>query len=156
MLLARYTYEISSNFLQYDFYSEGPKGKIKKVVLYTYLLTLDGVPYYNLAFGDYDDENQRIDDLAVSDNGDRDKILATVAFTALEFTSHFRGCRILIVGSTLSRTRLYQMGIARYFREIAQLFDIQGLTMGGEWMPFKSGENYRELLAFRKICNFVK
>src|ERR1700722_12382876 len=151
MLLERYAYEVGASFLQNDFYSEGPKGKIKKVVLYTYLVTLDGVPYYNLGFGDYDDEQRRINDLAVSDNWDRDKILATVACTALEFTSHFRGCRIIIVGSTMSRTRLYQMGIARHFREISQLFDIQGLTIGGEWVPFKCGENYRELLASRKF-----
>jgi hypothetical protein len=113
-------------------------------------MTWDGVDYYNLGFGDYDDRKQRINDLVVSDNGDRDKILATVAFTALEFTSRFPGTAIIIRGSTMSRTRLYQMGIARNYRQIAQIFDIQGVTMEEDLVPFKGGENYRAFLASRK------
>jgi hypothetical protein len=141
---------IAADYLQYRFDSDGPKGKIEKMVLYTYLTTFDGVPYFNLGFGDYDDKKKRIDDLTVSNNGDRDKILATVAFTALEFTSQYQGCRIVIRGITLSRTRLYQTGIAKYYGEISQVFDIQGLTATGDWEPFKGGENYRTFLASRK------
>ncbi|HUB60363.1 MAG TPA: hypothetical protein VL978_06670 [Puia sp.] len=150
MLLERYTYKIGANYLQYRFDSEGPRGKIGKMVLYTYLTTWDGISYYNLGFGDYDDVTGRLNDLAVSDNGDRDKILMTVALTALEFTSQFPDAMIVIRGSTSSRTRLYQMGIARNYREIAQIFDIQGVTMEGESVPFRKGENYRSFLASRK------
>jgi hypothetical protein len=150
MLLERYSFKVDAGFLQYTFYSEGSKGRIDKIVLYTYLMTLGGIPYYNLGFGDHDDKNDQINDLAVSGNGDRDKILATVAYTAIEFSSHFHKCRIVIQGSTLSRTRLYQMGIARHHQEISQLFDIQGMTETGELVPFKRGENYRAFLASRK------
>src|SRR6266567_655923 len=150
MLLERYKYEISSSFLQYDFYSEGPKGRIKKVVFYSFLGIREGIDYYNLGFGDYDYRGQTINDLSVSNNGDRDKILATVAFTALEFSTHFPYCAIIAGGSTPARTRLYQMGIAKFYREINVLFDIQGLKEGNGWVAFKPGENYIAFLINRK------
>jgi hypothetical protein len=150
MLLERYEYEIGSSFQQYDFYSEGPKGKIRKAVLYSFLGTVDGADYYNLGFGDYDEKGKNINDLSVSDNKDRDRVLATVAVTALEFTNHFPGCKIVAEGSTPSRTRLYQMGVAKNYAEITELFDIQGLTEKSGWVPFKAGENYLALLVARK------
>jgi hypothetical protein len=57
---------------------------------------------------------------------------------------------ILIEGSTLSRTRLYQMSIAKYSEDIMQIFDIHGLTRRGNWVPFKGGENYHALLIARR------
>lgn len=150
MLLDRYEYEVGGSFKQYDFYSEGPKGRIRKAVFYKFLGTRDGLDYYNLGFGDYNEDKQMVNDLSVSDNKDRDKILATVANTTLEFTSHFPDCRIVATGSTLARTRLYQMGIAKHYEEISKIFDIQGLTKAGGWRPFKGGENYLALLISRK------
>jgi hypothetical protein len=52
-----------------------------------------------------------VDDSIRSNNGDRDKVLATVAFTALDFTDEFPEALIVMEGSTSARTRLYQMGI---------------------------------------------
>jgi hypothetical protein len=150
MLLERYEYEIGITFQQYDFYSEGPKGKIRKAVLYSFLGTVDGSDYYNLGFGDYDEKGTNINDLSVSDNKDRDRVLATVAVTAIEFTNHFPGSKIVAEGSTPSRTRLYQMGIAKHYKEIAELFDIQGLTEKNGWVAFKAGENYLALLVAKK------
>ncbi len=86
-----------------------------------------------------------VNDLIVSENQDRDKILATVAATAVEFTRTIRKCRLTIRGSTPARTRLYQMKIAAHYPDISELFDIQGETKNG-WGKFKTGENY---LAFR-------
>jgi hypothetical protein len=115
-----------------------------------FLGNLGGVDYYNLGFGDFDDKEGQINDLSVTGNEDRDKVLATVAFTVLEFTNHFPGCMIMVEGSTRSRTRLYQMRIAKYYSEILQIFDIQGLTGLGSWVAFKGGENYLALLIARK------
>jgi len=150
MLLDRYKYEVGASCQQYDFYSEGPKGSIRKAILYTFIGTWDGNDYYNLGFGDYNEEGKTINDLSVSNNDDRDKILATVAITTLEFTSHFPGCKIVAAGSTAARTRLYQMGIAKYYQEISEMFDIQGLTKDSGWQSFRSGENYLALLVCRK------
>ena len=150
MLLDRYVYEVRVPFQQYDFYSEGPKGKIRKAILYTFLETRNGNDYYNLGFGDYNEDKRAINDLSVSNNRDRDKILATVAMTTLEFTSHYPDCKIVATGSTPTRTRLYQMGIAKHYKEISEMFDIQGLTEKSGWQPFTSGENYLALLVSRK------
>ena len=150
MLLERYEYEIGNSYHQYDFYSDGPKGKIKKVVLYSWLGALGGFDYYNRGFGDHDEAAGRINDLSVTNNNDRDKILATVAATAFDFANRFKAIKIVAEGSTPSRTRLYQMGISKHHAEIAQLFDIQGLTEKNGWVPFKAGENYIALLVARK------
>jgi hypothetical protein len=88
---------------------------------------------FHLGFGDYDKGKRKINDLAVSDNNDRDKILATVAMTALEFTDHYDECKIEFKGSTPARTRLYQMGIAKHYGTISKLFDISVTNAGSRW-----------------------
>ena len=66
------------------------------------------------------------------------------------FTSNFPNAKVLIIGSTNSRTRLYQMAIGRYFIEIEKYFDIQGLR-NGVWELFRHGINYDAFLAKKKI-----
>ena len=152
MLPAAYEYKRGDSFKQYEFYSEGPKGRIRKVVFYDYLGRQDGYAYYNLGFGDYDPKTRQIGDLTISDNKDRDKILATVAATALDFTARRVRCRIMVKGSTPARTRLYQIKIVAYFEAISELFDIQYQTEQGTWKAFKSGEkSFRFLFERRKF-----
>jgi len=54
----RYPVEVTDNLFNYELYSEGPAGKIKKVI------SLERVAenLYNLAFGDWNKERQRVDD----------------------------------------------------------------------------------------------
>jgi len=61
MNLQGYVYKTNEGFLDYDFYSEGPKGRIKKVVRFT-PRNAGGVTYFNLAFGDWNESRKRIDD----------------------------------------------------------------------------------------------
>jgi hypothetical protein len=110
MNLERYEYSTNETFLDFELESEGPNGKIRKVVRYS-PQNANGITYFNLAFGDLNEETQKIDDLATSNNKDRDKILATVAATVLEFTENFPDVIVYAKGSTPARTRLYQMGI---------------------------------------------
>ncbi|MFY7789008.1 MAG: DUF6934 family protein [Thermoflexibacteraceae bacterium] len=44
----------------------------------------------NLGFGDKHPITGEIDDLAVTDNGDSEKVLATVAATVYEVTTHYK------------------------------------------------------------------
>jgi hypothetical protein len=60
------------------FVSEGPNGKIPKLVQYTPTNLKD---LYNLAFVDENEENGEIDGLAVSNNEDSEQVLATVVTT---------------------------------------------------------------------------
>jgi hypothetical protein len=124
----------------YEFFSDGPNGNIKKVVEF-YKLENYEEDVYNLAFGDWDEKDRQIDDLAISNNSDREKVLATVAATVLEFMKDHPQAIILARGSTKSRTRLYQMGITKMWHEISLLFEIQG-NINSVWQPFQKGVNF--------------
>jgi len=120
-------------------------GRIRKVILYEKL----GDDFFNLGFGDWNEELQQTDDSSRTNNGDRDKVLATVAFTALDFTNQFPTARIAVEGSTPARTRLYQMGIADNLMEINENFEINGL-LDGRMELFQRGRNYEAFLIKRK------
>lgn len=121
----KYHYKTEGLFEYFEFYSEGSKGVIKKVVEYQKTMQ-DGV--YNLAFGDYNEDAKGIDDLSVTNNGDSLKVLATVASTVYAFTEKHPNAWIIATGSTLARTRLYRMGITNNFAEISEDFTIFGYT----------------------------
>ena len=76
MTLETYSYYCSASHLDFEFDSEGPKGRIRKVVSYCPQYA-GGIHYFNLGFGDLNQATGKIDDLAVTDNQDREKILAT-------------------------------------------------------------------------------
>jgi hypothetical protein len=92
--------EISNTF---EFFSEGKNGKIRKVVVFQKIA--DGI--FNLAFGDKIEETGTLDDKNVSDNGDTEKVLATVVLTIFMFTDKYPDAYIFATGSTPARTRLY-------------------------------------------------
>jgi hypothetical protein len=62
---------------------------------------------YNLAFGDKDHSTGEIDDKVISNNGDSEKVLATVVATVYAFTDKYPETWIYATGSTKARTRLY-------------------------------------------------
>ena len=64
----------------FRFVSKGPKGEIPKLIMFQ-KTSIENV--YNLAFGDWDEQTNAIDDKAISNNNDSEKILATVASTVL-------------------------------------------------------------------------
>jgi len=128
----------------YEFFSDGPNGSIKKVVEF-YRLEEYEEEVYNLAFGDWGEKDHHIDDLVITNNSDRDKVLATVAATILQFMKDHPQAIILATGSTKSRTRLYQMGIARTWDQISLLFEIQGYV-NSVWQPFQRGVNFDAFL----------
>ncbi len=144
MQLKTYDFDKHANGFYYEFHSEGPNGMIKKVVEYYRYTELDG-EIYNLAFGDWNETDQVINDLSISNNEDRDKILATVAATVIAFMALHPNAVIIATGSTMSRTRLYQMGIMKLWHEIDELFEILGY-INEEWQPFKKGVNYKSFL----------
>ena len=148
MNLKSYKYSTSETFLNFEFESIGPKGSIKKIVRYS-PYNVKGVTYFNLGFGDLNEETGKIDDLTITDNKDRDKILATIAATVLEFTEQFPDVMVYAMGSTAARTRLYQMGIAANWDEINKILNIYGF-INNEWQPFEKNINYSAFLVLRK------
>jgi hypothetical protein len=141
MNIVKYEYSVSDTYLDFEFDSDGPKGKVKKVVRYSYQVA-NGVSYYNLGFGDLDPSTGRINDLVVTNNKDREKVLATVAATVLDFTKRFPDAIIYAKGSTLARTRLYQIGIAANWDEIDSVLYVYGYEKDRGWEPFRKNVSY--------------
>lgn len=135
------------SFRTYHFISKGPKGPIRKKVIYT---ETEFANVYNLAFGDYDLNTNTIDDFAVTNNGDSSTVLATVASTVQVFMNQHPKAWILIMGSTPARTRLYRMCIANNLAEISLNFVIFGRDSNGDWIQFVIGDTYDSFLITKK------
>ena len=146
MKLPKYQLKSTDKLSSYEFVSEGPRGLIVKRIQFT-LINREEV--YNLAFGDMEPISGDIDDLAISKNGDSEKVLATVVSAVYAFCDKNPNAWILAVGSTASRTRLYQIGIAKFHKDLAEEFDIYG-QREEDWELFELGKNYKAFLAKRK------
>lgn len=143
-----YNFESSPDALRFEFESISSHKKIRKVVEYTLLPQNPNI--YNLGFGDLK-EDGTIDDLVVSDNKDMDKILATIIQTIFRFFELRPRNTILFLGSTESRTRLYQIVIAKNIDEMGGTLQIRGIR-NGEIEEFVKGINYEGfLINLRKI-----
>lgn len=132
----------------YEFCSEGHRGRIKKIIQFQRADHL-GKNVFNLAFGDLNEATGRIEDGAVSNNGDQLKILHTVAEAVIKFLKEWPEAIVLIQASTSSRIRLYQMRIAGFWSQISQQYEIQG-ELRRKWFPFQKGVNYERFLIYKK------
>ncbi len=148
MNLEHYDYSRTRTYKEYHFYSEGPKGRIRKVVRFILYYTPNG-QFYNLLLGDWNEELDDIDDKSVTNNGDTEKVLASVAAIVIDFTDIFRKAVVYATGNSFARTRRYQMGINRLLDEIEKMFYIYG-RRDGIWETFQKNINYDAFLIERK------
>jgi len=100
-----YEFKKTKDGLRYSFYSEGPRGRIGKVIAFQWMRGL-GSGTFNLAFGDFNEDTDQLDDRSVSDNHDRLKVLHTVAAVVIDFLRDHPRSIILIKPSTITRARL--------------------------------------------------
>jgi hypothetical protein len=147
MKLDKYELKSGEQLEVFEFVSVGPNGRIIKLVQYAPTNYKD---LYNLGFGDKNSVTGEIDDFVISNNGDSEKVLATVVATLYAFTDKHRGAMVYATGSTKSRTRLYRMGITKYLDEIQQDFEIYGEIEDG-WEEFKKDTEYEAFFVKRKI-----
>ena len=147
MKLPRYEYLTEGNAELFTFVSEGPKGSIKKLIVYTQMLEKD---IYNLAFGDFNEDTGKIDDRVITNNNDSQKVLTTVASSLYVFTDKHPNVWVYATGSNTARTRLYRRGITANIDEILADFEVYGLQ-NDLWQPFEKGEEYEAFLAKRKL-----
>src|SRR5882757_3581468 len=70
MKYPKYPVTASNDHQVYEFYSKGPRGEIKKAVIYTQI----GRNLFDLGFGDWNEGQQMLDDSNRSNNGDRDQV----------------------------------------------------------------------------------
>ncbi|WP_295117357.1 hypothetical protein [uncultured Chitinophaga sp.] len=152
MNLDRYEFQAGYNYHVFTFKSTGPNGVVPKVITYqpTQIKTPDGRQIVNIAFGDWNNDKNDLDDYSRSNNSDRDKVLATVASTIILYCVKHGSPVIMAMGSTPARTRLYQMGLNMHWAEIKSMFWVKGWA-NGRWTDFRPGVNFEAFLVIRKI-----
>lgn len=142
MKFEKYEIEAASSFLRFEFYSTGPKGRVKKQVIFKAFENNPTV--FNIGFGDVDKEGN-INDLIITGNDDSQKVLATVALTIIKFFEKYPSCYVFATGSTKGRTRLYRIGISNNIKEIEETFDVFGF-INNKWEKFEKGSDYEAFL----------
>jgi hypothetical protein len=146
MNLERYHLESEPTLTTYEFVSIGTKGAIHKVIQFS-PTNLPNI--YNLGLCDKNSQTGELNYNVVTNNGDTQKILATVAASVIAFTQQYPNAWAFAQGNTRSRTRLYQIGIANQIDEISAGFFVFGLY-NGEWENFQSNKNYEAFLIKRR------
>lgn len=127
----------------YKFTSIGKTLVIKKIIIFATMNSETNL--YNLSFGDEQKKTNNssvIDDKIISNNGDMNRVLATVFRAILDFTKDEGFYKIVFRGSTPSRTRLYRMAISINYDELSKYFVIYGLTSNGDFVFFKKHTEY--------------
>jgi len=147
MKLPKYHLKTESGFTRFEFISEGFNGAIRKLIEFQATTEPD---VYNLAFGDKDPISGDMNDLAISNNGDTEKILATVVAALYVFFEKYPNAYVYATGSTKARTRLYRIGIIKFFEEMKKDFYLYG-QVGDHFPEFEKGKDYDGFLAQRKF-----
>jgi hypothetical protein len=146
MTIEKYEIKSGEQLEVFEFVSIGPKGRIVKLVQYT---PTNYKNLFNLGFGDKNINTGDIDDKIISNNGDSEKVLATVVATLYAFTQKHKDVMVYVTGSTKSRTRLYQIGISKYLDEVKKDFIIYG-EIKNTWHKYEKDINYNSFLVMRK------
>jgi hypothetical protein len=142
MELPRYQIEYSVDSLYYEFVSKGTQGSIVKAIQYDQIL--DKPLTFNLSFGDKLSDGG-IEDNVVSNNGDTDMVLATVAATIPDFFTEYPTALLYFIGLGSVRTRLYQMTINKFMSLIPSEYLIYG-ELEGKLERFKPKTNYKSFV----------
>jgi hypothetical protein len=144
--------KLKSDYSSFEFMSEGHNGKIPKRIQFT---STPWTNIYNLAFGDIKEDGD-LDDLTISNNGDRNKILATIVKVVEAYTERYPDRWIYFEGSTEHRTRLYRMAISIYLDELSVLFEFFAEVKGQNgYVVFNKGLNVKAFLIKRKSLNLI-
>jgi hypothetical protein len=147
MKAEKYHLKAESGFTRFEFVSEGKKGTVRKLIEFQKTNNPD---VFNLAFGDFNEKTQDFDDLAITDNGDTDKVLITVVQAVFIFYTKYPNVFVFACGSTEARTRLYRMGITRYYEEMKKDFYLYG-QIGDNFVEFEIGKEYEGFLVQKKL-----
>ena len=141
------TYNLSANtdFTVFEFTSTGKNGVIQKAIKYSKTLNEN---VYNLGFGDIvfsDETTVEVDDNNLSNNGDRDKVIATVVYSLYVFMQHYPGVYVLFGSSDPAKLRLQRIIISRNYEAITKNFLVFGAVHNKQGqlvnVPFTKSEN---------------
>lgn len=147
MRIEKYPLISDDDLTYFEFVSVGPKGHIQKLIEFQITSTPN---LYNLAFGDKDPLTDELDDLSITNNGDTEKVLGTVVKALYAFFVKHTDVMVYASGSTPARTRLYRIGLTKFYDEIQKDFYVYG-QIGDSLYVFEKGKEYDGFLAQRKI-----
>jgi hypothetical protein len=136
---------INEGYSVFEFFSIGNRGIIPKRIAF---IPTEYENVYNLVFGDIDMEGE-INDYSISDNGDRNRILATVIHAIDTYLNVYSERIIFFIGSTKERTRLYRIAIGLNYERLSERFDIYCQTETGI-LPFHKNIQAISFLIRRK------
>ena len=144
--------EIKSDpdYTVFKFVSEGRYGKLTKIVRFDKLKRRNNT--FNLALGTLLDDGE-MDFTSITNNGDRNKILATVAKIIYTVVEKYPDMDVYVTGSDRRRTLLYQRAIIYAYDELIETFNIYGVLTNDEMIdyePFDRSKNYLGFLIQRK------
>lgn len=145
MDLPKYQLTAENSLTVFEFVSVGSKGEIPKLIIFSETHLKD---FYNLGFGDKNLTTGDIDDKVVSNNGDSDKVLATVVSAVYAFTDLNPNTWVYATGSTEARTRSYRMGIRKYYEKVKKDFELYGL-IDDKWIEFDKKINFEAFVVKR-------
>ena len=136
-------FKVINNGYRFEFESVSSTKVIQKVIEYR---ELEVENLFNLALLDID-ENGIHSDIVVSDNGDMESVLATVIQTIQVFLALHPRAKVLFMGSTKTRNRLYRAVISKYYQETERIYEIHGIN-NWENEPFEKNKDYEAFLIF--------
>lgn len=138
-----YEFTILEDAFRFEFMSVG-KRKIQKVVIFQ----KTSLPnYYNLVLTDLLPD-KTIDVLNESNNGDLEKIMATIIQTVFAFLAYHPEYYVMFAGSTPARTRLYNIILSKEIEKIKD-FEILGLK-NSNLIPFVRNEIHEGFVIYKK------
>lgn len=137
-----YSLETLDAGLEFTFLSTGPKGSVKKYILFKPMESVPGV--FTMGFGDIMPGGE-LSDKVVTNNQDLSLIVGALLLAIECFFKQHPEKSLFIIGNTPSRTRLYRIIISRNFQSIESRFSIYGLTEGN-WDPFVNNRSYEAYL----------
>ncbi|MBO9617273.1 MAG: hypothetical protein J7619_31605 [Dyadobacter sp.] len=140
-----YQFEASADYLYFWFESCSSGCTIPKIVEFDEI----EIGTFNLAFGDIDSHG-RLNDSVVSNNGDMEKVLATVVQVVLTFLEKYPTRRVYFSGNSPARNRLYRAILSRDIENWSNVFEVDGITEG-ERIAFRQGVNFEGFIVKRKL-----
>lgn len=138
--------KVTDDFSVFDFFSTGRNGAILKRIVF---IKTERDNVYSLVFGDVDNDG-KVDYYSVSNNGDRNIILATIVKAVGGYTQKYPDRWIFFSGSTNERTRLYRMAVGLNLEELSAEFEIYAYV-DGQIVPFVKNMKIDGFLIKRKI-----
>jgi hypothetical protein len=144
MITDAYSYIYFKKSTRFIFTSEGAKGKIVKIIQFSYLENNE----WNLGFGDA--HQGKIDDLILSNNQDIVRVMNTVAKAIYDFFQIYPDSTILIRPIDEKRKRFYNSIFQRHFKEIIFHFQIIGISkeIEEQYSPHKLYDNFKIMRKF--------